>query len=87
VTVFALISDRDLSGAVGSFLHRLRYRLKGLGSGLEYFVMNEWSDGHRHIHVLLRADADLTPRLIGALWKRTLPSIPFTHRSQSWWHR
>jgi hypothetical protein len=79
VTVLGLISDRDLSLAISSFLRRLRYRLKTLGSGLEYFAVNEWSEGNRHVHILVRADADVTPRLIGALWAKTLPGLLFHH--------
>ena len=79
VTVLGLISDRDLSLAISNFLRRLRYRLKTLGSGFEYFAVNEWSEGHRHVHVLVRADADLTPQLIRALWTKTLAGMPFTH--------
>jgi hypothetical protein len=78
VTVFGVISDRDLSLAIGRFLRRLRYRLKKLGSGCDYLVMNEWSEGHRHTHLLLRVDAELTRELIRALWAKTLPGVPFT---------
>jgi hypothetical protein len=77
--VVGLISNRDLSLAISRFLRRLRYRLKTLGSGFEYFAVNEWSEGHRHVHVLVRADADLAPQLIRAVWTKTLPGMPFTH--------
>src|SRR5262249_13403056 len=77
VTVFGLISDRELSRAVGRFLRRLKYRLRG--SGWEYLLVNEWSDGHRHMHLLVRTGFDLIPAVIRELWAKTLPAVPFTH--------
>jgi hypothetical protein len=71
--------DQNLTGATRRFLLRLRYQLKKLGSGCEYFVMNEWSDGHRHMHILVRAEADVTSPMIRALWQKTLPGLYFTH--------
>lgn len=79
VTVFGVISDRDLSLAIGRFMRRLRYWLRTRGSGSEYLIVNEWSEGHRHTHTLLRAEANLTPRTIRELWTKTLPGMPFTH--------
>jgi hypothetical protein len=79
VTVFGAISDREFTLAIGRFLRRLRYRLRRLGSGFEYFAMNEWSEGHRHVHIVVRAGADVTPAMIRALWEKTLPGVPFTH--------
>src|SRR5262249_34506621 len=57
ITVQAAILDRELSHALGRFLGRLRYRLRNGGASFAYFQMNEWSEGHRHTHILLRADA------------------------------
>jgi hypothetical protein len=60
------------------FLRRVRYRLKRLGSGLEYFALHEWSEGHLHTHILVRTDADLTRETIRTLWAKTLPGVHFT---------
>jgi len=79
VTVLGLISDRGLSLALGRFLRRLRGRLGRLGSGCQYFAVNEWADGHRHTHVIIRTAAELTPQLVGALWRKTLPGMPVTY--------
>jgi hypothetical protein len=77
--MFGVISDQALTKAVRRFLLRLRYQLGKLGSGCQYFVMNEWSDGHRHVHILVRAEADVTPAMLRRLWRKTLPGLPFTH--------
>jgi hypothetical protein len=78
LTVLGIISDRELSKAISRFLKRLRYRLSRLGSGFEYFAVNEWSDGHRLTHILVRTEADLTQPLVRALWKKTLPHLDVT---------
>jgi hypothetical protein len=78
LTVHAVISDRDLSLAISSVLRRLRYRLGTMGSGCEYLAMNEWSEGHRHTHILLRVNGVLTRQTIRAIWAKTLPGLPFT---------
>ena len=77
MTVFGMISDRDLSLAVSRFLRRLRYRLGTLGC--EYLLVNEWSDGHRHMHILIRTGFALTSAMIRELWAKSLPGMPFTH--------
>jgi hypothetical protein len=58
---------------------RLKYRLKTMKSGCEYLVMNEWSEGHRHVHILVRAEANITPPMVRALWAKTLPGPRFHH--------
>jgi len=70
VTVLGMISDRALSLALQKFLRRMRYRLGRLGSDFEYFVVNEWSEGHRHVHVVVRAEADLTREHVRTLWQK-----------------
>jgi hypothetical protein len=77
-TVFGVISDPDLSAAISRFLRRLRYWLRKHGSGCAYFLMNEWSDGHRHTHFLLRIDTELTRQTVRVLWEKTLPGVLFT---------
>jgi hypothetical protein len=79
LTVLGIITDREVSKAISSYLRRLKYRLKRLGSGFEYFVMNEWSDGHRHTHLLVRTVVDLTSQIVGALWRKTLPNLHVTY--------
>jgi len=54
------------------------YAGSSLGSGCEYLVVNEWSEGHRHTHILLRTGFGLTPALIREVWAKTHP-LPFTH--------
>jgi hypothetical protein len=78
VTVYGLISDRDLSLANSRFLRRLKYWLGKLGSTCEYFLINEWSDGHRHNHIVLRVTVPLTKKTIRALWEKTLACPNFT---------
>jgi hypothetical protein len=78
LTVLGIISDRELSLAISRFLRRLRYWLSCLGLGFEYFTVQEWSDGHRHTHILVRTEADLTPEVVGTLWQKTLPSMQVT---------
>jgi hypothetical protein len=85
VTVVGVISHRDLSSAICRFLRRLRYRLKALGSRFEYLVVNEWHDGHRHTHFLVRTSADLTRQTVRALWRMSLPQVRFTcHCAPVW---
>jgi hypothetical protein len=79
LTVFGMISDPELTSALGRFLSRLRYWLRKQGATFAYFVMNEWSDGQRHVHILVRTSFTLTTSLIGELWKKTLPRIQHTH--------
>jgi hypothetical protein len=78
VTVLAIIDDRDFSLAVGRFMRRLRYALGKLQSSLEYLVMNEWSEGLRHVHILVRVLIDLTRETVRWLWAKTLPGPRFT---------
>src|SRR5262249_54233251 len=49
LTAFAMLTDRELTKRIRQFLDRLRYRVP-----LEYLLVNEWSDGHRHVHILVR---------------------------------
>jgi hypothetical protein len=74
-----MITDRELTSALGSFLSRLKYRLRKQGATFAYFVMNEWSEGQRHMHILVRTSFNLTTPLVGELWKKTLPGIQHTH--------
>jgi hypothetical protein len=78
ITAFGVISYRELSLAMTRFLRRLRYRLERLGSGLEYFALHEWSEGHQHTHILVRIDADVTREMIRPMWAKTLPGVYFT---------
>jgi len=78
VTVLGVISDGHLSLAVGRFLRRLKYRFGTLRSIFEYLLINEWSEGQRHFHILVRATVDLIRQMIRILWKKTLPGVAFT---------
>ncbi len=78
VTVLAGISDGELSKAISRFLRRLCYRLRKPGLRCQYFAINEWSEGQRHVHILLRVDADVTRPLVREFWEKTLPRMRFT---------
>jgi hypothetical protein len=67
LTSFALLSDSELTKRVRWFLDRLRYRVP-----CEYLLVNEWSDGHRHMHILVRAAGEITPELVSELWHNVL---------------
>ena len=54
VTALDLVSAGELTRCVGRFLRRLRWR------GCEYFALNEWQEGRRHHHALVRTEGDLT---------------------------
>jgi hypothetical protein len=73
-----LVGDRDFSQAITRFMRRLRYAIGKLRSGFEYLVMNEWSEGSRHIHILVRVLVDLTRETVRCLWAKTLPGHQFT---------
>jgi hypothetical protein len=68
LTSFAMLPNRELTQRVSRFLERLRYRIPS-----EYLLVNEWSDGHRHMHLLVRADGDISPALVGELWGKLIP--------------
>jgi hypothetical protein len=73
-----MLSHRELSRAMTRFLRRLRHALARLGPGFEYFAMNEWSEGHQHTHIVVRAGGDATQQMIRSLWAKTLPGVQFT---------
>jgi hypothetical protein len=68
LTSFAMVPDRELTKRVRRFLERLRYRV-----ACEYLVVNEWSDGHRHMHLLVRTAGTITPELVSNLWEKVMP--------------
>jgi hypothetical protein len=76
VTVLEPIKAQDLTRCVGRFLRRLRRR------GCEYFAANEWREGRRHHHVLLRTDCNLTSAVVGALWRSSCPGARVTSYCQ-----
>jgi hypothetical protein len=63
-----MVSDRELTRRIARFLKLLRYRVR-----LEYLLINEWSEGYRHVHILVRASGDLTSELVGKLWRKVTP--------------
>jgi hypothetical protein len=67
LTCFAMLSDPELTKRVTRFLERLRYRVS-----CEYLLVNEWSDGHRHMHILVRAGGEVAPELVSGLWRKVL---------------
>jgi hypothetical protein len=73
ITVRSSIDDKELSAALGRFCRRLRYR------ACEYLCVNEWRHGRRHLHIVIRTGAKITPSDISAWWDKSLPGVPFTH--------
>jgi hypothetical protein len=63
VTMLDPIKPRDLSLCVGRLLRRLRRR------GCEYISLNEWSEGRRHHHVLVRTNGGLSSAVVAKLWR------------------
>jgi hypothetical protein len=74
LTVLVPVADRELSAWLSKFFRRLRYRTR-----CEYLAVNEWADGRRHTHILLRTDQCLPAGLVRELWGRVCP-LPFTHQ-------
>lgn len=64
------IPDRLLSAAHSHFFRRLRRQ-----SRTEFFSINEWSHGQRHLHALVRGD--VPPGLVHETWRKLiLPGEP-----------
>jgi hypothetical protein len=63
VSVLEPMRAKELTGCVGRFLRRLRWR------GCEYFALNEWREGRRHHHVLVRTEGVLTSAVVADLWR------------------
>jgi hypothetical protein len=63
LTVLDPVNPRELTQCVGRFLRRLRRR------GCEYLAVNEWREGRRHHHVLVRTDGELTSAEARELWR------------------
>jgi hypothetical protein len=75
ITVQESITDKELTASMTKFLQRLKAKL----GGAEFFLVNEWSDGRRHHHVLIRTAGRLTRRLVRTLWKRCCRGRRFTY--------
>src|SRR5262249_32491924 len=67
VTVQGPMESGELTKAVAKFLRRLRWR------GCEYLAVNEWREGRRHHHVLVRSEGELTAAAVAELWKASCP--------------
>jgi hypothetical protein len=63
LTVLDLVMPQELTRCVGRFLRRLRRR------GCEYLAVNEWREGQRHHHVLVRTDRELPPAAVAEMWR------------------
>jgi hypothetical protein len=72
VTVLDLMKTEDLTRCVRRFLRRLRWR------GCEYLAVNEWREGRRHHHVLVRTEGDMTSAVVGELWRASCPGARVT---------
>ncbi len=65
VTVLDPIRPRELTRCARGFLRRLRRRRRGC----EYLAVNEWREGQRHHHVLVRTEGELTSAVVAELWR------------------
>jgi hypothetical protein len=63
VTMLDPMAPKELTRRVRNFLRRLRRH------GCEYFALNEWRQGKRHHHVLVRTAGELTRTIVVALWR------------------
>ena len=72
VAVLDPMRPKELTRCVRSFLRRLRRR------GCEYFAANEWREGRRHHHVLVRAEGNLTSAVVSELWCASCPGARVT---------
>jgi hypothetical protein len=64
VTALDPMKPKELTRCVRRFLRRLRRR-----RGCEYLAVNEWCEGRRHHHVLVRTDGELTAGEVRELWR------------------
>jgi hypothetical protein len=55
-------TDKAFTGAITKFLKALKRRSPG--KRLEYLVVNEWRNGVRHAHALVRLDATMSLRSV-----------------------
>jgi hypothetical protein len=69
VRVLDPITGKELTACVGRFLRRLR-KLK-----CEYFSINEWHEGLRHHHILVRTDVDFSPAKVAELWRASCGNV------------
>jgi hypothetical protein len=74
LTCHTQIGDRELSAGQSDFWQRLRRK-----PAIEYFAINEWHDGQRHVHALARHDGAIDSDLIGRLWRQVLPGHRLSH--------
>jgi hypothetical protein len=68
LTSKAMITDRELTKRVAQFIRRLRAKVP-----LEYLIVNEFHGHHRHMHILVRAGADVSGALVSELWSELNP--------------
>jgi hypothetical protein len=66
------IEEKVLTANVGKFQRRLRSRK------CEYFTINEWHEGLRHHHILVRTDVDLSPATVAKLWQASCGNVRTT---------
>jgi hypothetical protein len=72
VTVLDAMKAQELTRCVGRFVRRLRRR------GCEYLAVNEWREGRRHHHVLVRSDRELMGAAVAELWHASCPGVRVT---------
>jgi hypothetical protein len=76
VTALDPMKPKDLTRCVRRFLRRLR-RLRRR-RGCEYFAINEWREGRRHHHVLVRIEGELSALAVAEMWRASCPGARVT---------
>ena len=71
------ITNKLLTEIVGSVLKKMKYKLKP--DTFDYLVVNEWSKGKRHHHIVLRTSERLTARFVRPLVEKTLVAFAKRH--------
>lgn len=61
------LNDKSFDASKRKLARRLSERK------IHYFMVNEWSNGNRHIHLALRIDPGVAVPDLGALWKQAHP--------------
>jgi hypothetical protein len=76
VTCHDDIEDLQLTASHGELMRRLRRT-----TGCEYWVINEWERGRRHLHGLIRGGHGISTSLVGNLWRAVLPDWDVSHQA------
>jgi hypothetical protein len=67
LTVSSAVASRVVSALFSTFFRILRAKVK-----CEYFAINEWASGHRHLHGMIRSDEEISRELVAKIWSSVL---------------